>query len=99
MPSTAKWWLSRPVASKILRFDGVPIKADAKVLGATNNCRAYGGGKFPGLRESKVVFDARQEKRQVLVKVSCLPKARKFATMTNPTADGNWRMLQYRARG
>ena len=78
---------------KNLRFDGAPIKADAKFLVATNNYRAYGGGNFPGLSESKVVFDAPEENRQVLVEYLSLSEALRPGTMVNPTADGNWRIL------
>ncbi len=78
---------------KNLRFDGAPIKADARFLVATNNYRAYGGGNFPGLSERKVVFDAPEENRQVLVEYLSMSDALAPGKLVNPTADRNWRLL------
>lgn len=78
---------------KDLRYDGAPIKADAKFLVATNNYRAFGGGNFPGLSAEKVVFDAPEENRQVLVQYLTLVDALTPGKTVNPTADGNWRIL------
>ena len=75
-----------------LRFDGQPIKPDAKFLVATNNYRAFGGGNFPGLNERKVVFDAPEENRQVLVEYLSLVDALTPGKTVNPSADGNWRI-------
>ncbi|MEO6625146.1 MAG: bifunctional 2',3'-cyclic-nucleotide 2'-phosphodiesterase/3'-nucleotidase [Burkholderiaceae bacterium] len=75
-----------------LRFEGQPIKADAKFLVATNNYRAFGGGNFPGLNERKVIFDAPEENRQVLVEYLSLVDALTPGKTVNPSADGNWRI-------
>ena len=78
---------------KNLRFDGAPIKADAKFMVATNNYRAFGGGNFPGLGAEKVVFDAPEENRQALVQYLTLVEALTPGKAVNPSADGNWRIL------
>ncbi len=78
---------------KNLRFDGAPIKPDAKFLVATNNYRAFGGGNFPGLGAEKVVFDAPEENRQALVQYLMMVEALTAGKAVNPTADGNWRIL------
>ncbi len=78
---------------KDLRYDGAPIKAEAKFLVATNNYRAFGGGNFPGLSAEKVVFDAPEENRQALVQYLTLVDALTPGKTVNPTADGNWRIL------
>ena len=75
-----------------LHFEGAPIKLDAKFLVATNNYRAFGGGNFPGLNERKVVFDAPEENRQVLVEYLSLVDALTPGKTVNPSADGNWRI-------
>ena len=75
-----------------LHFEGAPIKPEAKFMVATNNYRAYGGGNFPGLNERKVVFDAPEENRQVLVEYLSLVDALTPGKTVNPSADGNWRI-------
>ncbi len=69
-----------------LRFEGQPIKDDAKFIVATNNYRAYGGGNFPGLTAAKVIIDAPEENREALVEY--LAANPQF----NPSADSNWRI-------
>lgn len=78
---------------KNLRFEGAPINPDARFLVATNNYRAYGGGNFPGLSERKVVFDAPEENRQVLVEYLQMSGTLAPGKMVNPTADRNWRIV------
>ena len=78
---------------KNLRFAGAPIKSDAKFVVATNNYRAFGGGNFPGLTAEKVIFDAPEENRQVLVQYLSAGGSSAAGQAINPTADGNWRIL------
>ncbi|MBP6493109.1 MAG: bifunctional 2',3'-cyclic-nucleotide 2'-phosphodiesterase/3'-nucleotidase [Rhodoferax sp.] len=77
---------------KNLKFQGVAIQPDAKFIVATNNYRAFGGGNFPGLTAAKVIFDAPEENRQVLIEYLTLVDALTPGKQVNPTADGNWRI-------
>ena len=70
-----------------LRLDGQPLDDGARVLVATNNYRASGGGNFPGLDGGHIVVDAPDENREAL-----LQHLRAAGTIT-PKADGNWRIL------
>lgn len=75
-----------------LRFQGQPVQPDAKFIVATNNYRAYGGGNFPGLNASKVVLDAPDENRQVLIEYLRMMDTLSANKQVNPSADGNWRI-------
>ena len=70
-----------------LRHAGAPVVDDQKLLVATNNYRAYGGGNFPGLDGTNVVIDSPDENRQVVVDWLA-----QFGEPVNPSADGNWRI-------
>ena len=60
---------------------------------ATNNYRAFGGGNFPGVNGSKVVLEAPEENRQVLIEYLRMMDALSPSKGINPAADGNWRIL------
>jgi 2',3'-cyclic-nucleotide 2'-phosphodiesterase/3'-nucleotidase len=75
-----------------LRFDGKPIDLAAKFIVATNNYRAFGGGNFPGLGAAKVVLDAPDENRQVLVEYLQLMGTLTPGGQVNPKADNNWKI-------
>ncbi len=77
---------------KNLRFGGKAIEPDAKFIVATNNYRAFGGGNFPGLTAAKVVLDAPEENRQVLIEYLTTMDATAPNKQVNPSADGNWRI-------
>ena len=77
---------------KNLRFGGKAIEPDAKFIVATNNYRAFGGGNFPGLTAAKVVLDAPEENRQVLIEYLMMMDATAPNKQVNPSADGNWRI-------
>ena len=87
--------LVAPAANRVknLQFDGKPIDLDAKFIVATNNYRAFGGGNFPGLNASKVVLEAPDENRQVLVEYLRMMDSLSANKSINPTADGNWRIV------
>ncbi len=78
---------------KNLTFQGKPVQDDAKFVVTTNNYRAFGGGNFPGLNASKVVLEAPDETRQVLVDYLRTMDLLSANKQVNPTADGNWRIL------
>ncbi|MCA2960049.1 MAG: bifunctional 2',3'-cyclic-nucleotide 2'-phosphodiesterase/3'-nucleotidase [Silvanigrellales bacterium] len=61
--------VTKPKGARIvaLKREGKPLDPAAKFRVLTNNYRASGGGKFPHLGGSKVVWDAAVENRQVLL--------------------------------
>ena len=76
-----------------LSFDGKPIDLAAQFLVATNNYRAFGGGNFPGLSAERVVIEAPEENRQVLIEYLRMMDTLSAKKEINPTADGNWRLI------
>jgi 2',3'-cyclic-nucleotide 2'-phosphodiesterase/3'-nucleotidase len=89
-----KGFLAAPQAHRVinLRYQGEPVLADAKFIVATNNYRAFGGGNFPGLNASKVVLEAREENRQILIEYLRMMDMLPGNRQVNPLADGNWRI-------
>jgi hypothetical protein len=79
-----------------LRYRGKPIDAAQTFIVVTNNYRASGGGRFPGLDGSNIVLSAPDANRDVLIG---WVRERKHLTRAADGSERNWRFAPVETRG
>ncbi len=73
-----------------LTYQGKPIQDNQAFIIATNNYRAYGGGKFAGTGDEFVAFASPDENRTILS--NYIAAQTKEHGKVVPSADNNWRL-------
>lgn len=79
-----------------LAYRGRPIDAAERFIVVTNNYRAGGGGRFPGLDGSNIVVSAPDANRDVLIG---WVRDRKHLARASDGADRNWRFATVKTAG
>jgi len=79
-----------------LRYRGKPVDAAQSFIVVTNNYRASGGGKFPGLDGSNIVLSAPDANRDALID---WVREHKHLTRKQDGSDRNWRFAPVKTAG
>jgi len=79
-----------------LRYRGKPVDAKQSFIVVTNNYRASGGGRFPGLDGSSIAVSAPDANRDVLI---AWVRERKQLSRKADGSDRNWRFAPVRTKG
>jgi len=79
-----------------LRYRGTRVDAGQPFIVVTNNYRASGGGRFPGLDGSNIVISAPDANRDVLI---AWMREHRTLTRKNDGSDRNWRFAPVRTKG
>ncbi len=79
-----------------LRYDNQPVRDDQAFIAVTNNYRASGGGRFPGLDGSNIVISAPDSNRDVLI---AFIRAAGEITRARFGNDRNWHFAKVKTAG
>lgn len=79
-----------------LRYEGKPVDAKQGFIVVTNNYRASGGGKFPGIDGSNIVLSAPDANRDVLID---WVREHKHLVRAQDGANRNWRFAPVKTAG
>ena len=90
--------VTKPDGQRIadLRYHGKPIDETREFIVVTNNYRASGGGRFPGLDGSNVVISTTDANRDVLIQYV---KAQGELTRARHGTDRNWHFVKVKTAG
>lgn len=90
--------VTQPKGSRIknLNYKGLPINTTAEFIIATNNYRGSGGGGFPGLDGSNVIYASPDANRDVLIDYI---KTRKTLTLAADGSARSWRFTPVSTAG
>jgi 2',3'-cyclic-nucleotide 2'-phosphodiesterase / 3'-nucleotidase len=81
---------------KNLTYKGVAIDPTAYFIVATNNYRGSGGGNFPGIDSTKVIYASPDANRDVLISYI---KGLKTLTFAKNGSDRSWRFTKVTTKG
>lgn len=79
-----------------LRYHGKPVDAAQAFIVVTNNYRASGGGRFPGLDGNNIVLSAPDANRDVLINWL---REQKHLTRAQDGSDRNWHFAAVKTAG
>ena len=79
-----------------LAYRGKPVDPSQSFIVVTNNYRASGGGRFPGLDGSNIVLSAPDANRDVLID---WVREHKSLTRADEGSDRNWRFVPLKTAG
>lgn len=90
--------VTKPRGQRIvdLRFKGKPIHDDQAFIVATNNYRANGGGRFPGLDGKSVIWSSPDTNRSIIIKYVSAAGTLTRARYGN---DRNWHFVETKTAG
>ncbi|MFT3792054.1 MAG: bifunctional 2',3'-cyclic-nucleotide 2'-phosphodiesterase/3'-nucleotidase [Rudaea sp.] len=90
--------VTRPAGQRIadLKYRGKPVRDDEDFIVVTNNYRAGGGGRFPGLDGNNIVLSAPDTNREVLINFIREHGEILRKEFSNPH---NWRFAKTRTSG
>jgi 2',3'-cyclic-nucleotide 2'-phosphodiesterase/3'-nucleotidase len=90
--------VTQPPGKRIgkLTYRGAPVTDGQEFIVATNNYRAAGGGGFPGLDGSNIVFAAPDTNRDVLI--AYIRQVKQLTRAAN-SAQRSWRFAQVKTAG
>ena len=90
--------LTKPEGERIveLRYREQPLRAEQAFIVVTNNYRASGGGRFPGLDGGTIVLSAPDSNRDVLI---AYVRALGVVTRERFGAERNWRFVKVKTAG
>ncbi len=90
--------VTRPERDRIrdLSYRGRPVDPSESFIVVTNNYRAGGGGRFPGLDGSNIVLSAPDANRDVLIDWA---REHKHLTRAANGSDRNWRFVPVKTAG
>lgn len=90
--------VTQPVGKRIvnLRYQGAAMDAAKEFIIATNNYRGSGGGSFPGLDGSNVIYASPDANRDVLIDYI---KARKTLTLSKDGQARSWCFVKVKTAG
>lgn len=90
--------VTQPLGQRIvdLRYKGEPVRNDRPFIVVTNNYRASGGGRFPGLDGDSIVVSAPDANRDALI---AYIRAQGTISRDRFANDRNWRFVPVHAAG
>jgi 2',3'-cyclic-nucleotide 2'-phosphodiesterase/3'-nucleotidase len=87
--------VTRPAGDRVVELchNGQPLNVNEQFVVVTNSYRANGGGRFPGLDGTSIVYEAAEVSAEVLVEYI------RHVRVVDMSPDNNWCIKPFRTRG